>query len=67
MTTGVVDAAVGAVQRVQERLARLVSGQVRTLLSGGAAASLRPHLADGCECVDQLVLEGLRVVAEGRG
>jgi type III pantothenate kinase len=67
MTTGVVDAAVGAVQRVQGRLALLVRGEVRTLLSGGAAESLRPHLADGCECVDQLVLEGLRIVAEGRG
>jgi type III pantothenate kinase len=66
MTTGVVDAAVGAVQRVQGRLALLVRGEVRTLLSGGAAESLRPHLADGCECVDQLVLEGLRVAAEGR-
>jgi type III pantothenate kinase len=67
MTTGVVDAAVGAVQRVRERLERLISGEVRTLVSGGAAAALLPQLGDACEQVDQLVLEGLRVVAEGQG
>ena len=66
MTTGVIDAAVGAVQRVRERLARRMPGEVKTLLSGGGAEVLRPHLGDACECVDQLVLEGLRVVAEAQ-
>jgi len=67
MTTGVIDAAVGAVQRVRARLERRMPGEVRILLSGGAALALRPHLGDTCEQVDQLVLEGLRVVAEGQG
>jgi type III pantothenate kinase len=67
MTTGVIDAAVGAVGRVHERLARVCGGSLITVLAGGGAEDLAPHLGYAVLRVEALVLEGLRVVAREVG
>ena len=53
----------GAVDRMGELLRRRERREPRCVLSGGAAPALRPHLRLSVEVVDNLVLEGLVIMA----
>ncbi|MBK8019637.1 MAG: type III pantothenate kinase [Betaproteobacteria bacterium] len=66
MMTGAIDAAAGAVLRAHEALRQAVQGEVPIVLSGGAADTIAEHLAGRVIRIEQLVLEGLRVIAEGQ-
>lgn len=58
ISTGIVDAACGAMERLQGR----VPGPVLLLLSGGDAHRLAPHLPAAVHKVENLVLDGLQVI-----
>lgn len=58
ISTGIVDAACGAIERLQAR----VQGPVLLLLSGGDAHRLAPHLPAAVHKVENLVLDGLQVI-----
>jgi type III pantothenate kinase len=64
IASGALNAACGAIERMADYLE--ASGGVAPvlLLSGGDAAQLAPHLAAETRLVDNLVLEGLRAVAQ---
>ena len=64
IASGALNAACGAIERMAATLE--ASGGVAPLivLSGGDAATLAPHLAVEARLVDNLVLEGLRAVAQ---
>ncbi|HVO90289.1 MAG TPA: type III pantothenate kinase [Casimicrobiaceae bacterium] len=61
--TGVLNAACGAVELMRLRLHR-DDTSVKCYLAGGAAHELAPHLAGPLEVVDNLVLEGVLLLAE---
>jgi len=61
MTTGALDAAIGAIVRMAGRLAAREGGAPIVVLSGGSAPTLAPLLPEGTLRVDPLVLEGLLV------
>ncbi|WP_312854421.1 type III pantothenate kinase [Paludibacterium denitrificans] len=64
LATGVVDAMVGAIERMCLRLAEKTGrGRPQLLLTGGDAAQLAPWLAEPVRIVDNLVLMGLLRVA----
>ena len=60
--SGALSAACGAVELMRMRLHRDAS--VHCFLAGGAAYELAPHLARPLEVVDNLVLEGVLLLAE---
>lgn len=59
ISTGVVDAACGAIERLAARL----PGPVQLLLSGGDAEIVAAHLPATVQKVENLVLDGLQVIA----
>lgn len=59
--SGAVKATCGAIQRQHE----LLDAESPVLLCGGAARLLLPHLALQAEMMDNLVLQGLRLIAGG--
>lgn len=61
--SGAIQAAVGAIAEMRRHLAG-GNGDVRCLVSGGAAPEVAPHLPGGVEVVDRLVLEGVLALAE---
>jgi type III pantothenate kinase len=61
--SGAVQALAGAVERMAALLAARGGGAPRCLLSGGAAAVLAPRLSLPLRRVDNLVLEGLLILA----
>lgn len=61
--SGAVQALAGAVERMADLLAAHGGAAPRCLLSGGAAAVLAPRLSLPLRRVDNLVLEGLLIVA----
>lgn len=61
--SGVVNALAGAVERMLHYLRQAGQPAPLTLLSGGAARLLAPHLNGAVEVVDNLVLEGLLRIA----
>ncbi len=63
ITTGSVQAAVGAIERMHAALAAAGSAPRRILLSGGAAPELAPHLPMPVTLNDNLVLDGLVLLA----
>ncbi len=63
IATGSVQAAGGAVDRLRQLLRREVQ-EVVTVLSGGAAAELQERLEGPVICRENLVLEGVEVLAE---
>jgi type III pantothenate kinase len=66
ITSGSIDACVGAVDRVLRRLEARAGTRPALLLSGGAAAELAPHLPRPHSVHEHLVLEGLaRIAREG--
>ncbi len=63
VATGVMAAAVGAIEQVRERLRR--GGEpVRCFVTGGAASEIVRRLAPPVDLVDNLVLEGALALAE---
>lgn len=63
IATGAIDAIAGAVERLGQRLRARADGPVGLVGTGGAIAALAPHLAPGIRVVDNLVLEGLLIIA----
>lgn len=62
MFSGAIQATVGAIRLQFEALA--VRGAARCLLSGGAADSVQAHLNLPLERADNLVLQGLQIIAQ---
>jgi type III pantothenate kinase len=63
ITSGAIQACVGAVQRMGALLAARGAAPPRVLLSGGAAAELAPHLPIVHAIYENLVLDGLILIA----
>jgi type III pantothenate kinase len=63
ITTGSVLAAAGAIARMREAMAAAGAAPGRVVLSGGAAPELLPHLPMPVTLDDNLVLEGLVLIA----
>jgi type III pantothenate kinase len=62
LATGAVQAVCGAIEQMRARL-RQVDVVVKCYLTGGAAHEIAPHLTGPLEVVDNLVLEGVLVLA----
>lgn len=65
--SGALNALAGAVERMRRHLREVGQSAPLTVLSGGAAEQLAPHLNGGVEVVDNLVLEGLVRIASSPG
>ena len=63
ITTGAVAACVGAVRHMASAMAREGSPPAQVVLSGGAAAEIAPHLPIPATIDENLVLEGLVLIA----
>jgi type III pantothenate kinase len=63
IASGAIDAIAGAVERVAQRLRTRAGGPVGLIVTGGAIGALTPHLAPDAHVVDNLVLEGLLIIA----
>lgn len=63
ITTGSVQAAVGAVERMHEAMSAAGFAPERIVLSGGGAPELAPHLPMPVTLNDNLVLDGLALIA----
>ena len=61
--SGAVQAIAGAIREMRVRLDG-DAGPAKCLLAGGAAKEIAPHLGDGVEVVDNLVLEGVLALAD---
>ncbi len=60
LATGIIDAACGAINRQQERLATLCPDQtIKIILTGGNATIVQPFLDKSTQTIDNLVLYGL--------
>jgi type III pantothenate kinase len=66
ITSGAIQAAVGAVCRVAAAMKAQGVMPARVLLSGGAAAEIRPHLPLECALHENLVLDGIVAIARQR-
>lgn len=64
METGSMLALTGAVAAMRDTLARRAGGAPILVVSGGDAPRLLPHLPEPRRRVENLVLEGLRIIAE---
>ena len=64
ITSGTIQAAIGAIERMGAALERALGGsRPRIVISGGAAAEIAPHLPRDITVHDNLVLEGLSLIA----
>lgn len=63
ITTGAVQAAVGAIERMAAAMAEAGAAPERVVLSGGAASTLEPHLSRPATLNDNLVLDGVALIA----
>ena len=66
ITSGAIQACVGAVARLRDAMAERGSAPERIVLSGGAAGELAPHLPIPFALHENLVLEGLVLIATHR-
>ena len=66
LMSGGVHALAGAAERMARLLSERTGRAPRVLLSGGAAPKLAPHLQCAFTIVDNLVLEGLALIAKAR-
>ncbi|HUX90320.1 MAG TPA: type III pantothenate kinase [Gallionellaceae bacterium] len=62
IASGVIRASIGAIQHQYALLA--AHNGARCMVSGGAAASLLPHLGLAAEQVDNLVLQGMQIIGQ---
>jgi type III pantothenate kinase len=65
ITTGALQACVGAIERMRGAMAEAGCAAQRIVLSGGAAGEIRPHLSGEVLVEENLVLDGLRLIAAG--
>lgn len=63
ITTGSVQAAIGAIERMREAMAAAGFAPQRIVLAGGGAPELEPHLPMPVTLNDNLVLDGLVLIA----
>jgi type III pantothenate kinase len=63
IATGSIDACVGAIGRVAQRMQAGGCGPARIVLSGGAAQEIAPHLPMAHAFHENLVLDGLALIA----
>jgi type III pantothenate kinase len=63
ITSGAIQAAAGAIAQMRDAMARIGLAPGRVILSGGAAGELAPHLPIGCAIHENLVLDGLALIA----
>jgi len=63
---GALNAAVGLIERVSQRMLAELGEGARCYVTGGEAPRVLPHLRDGFTLIPNLVLEGLAVIAEQR-
>jgi type III pantothenate kinase len=63
ITSGAIQAGAGAIAQMRDAMARLGLAPGRAILSGGAAAEIAPHLPMACSIHDNLVLDGLALIA----
>jgi type III pantothenate kinase len=63
ITTGAVQAAIGAIERMAVAMAEAGAAPGRIVLSGGAASGLEPHLSRPATLNDNLVLDGVALIA----
>lgn len=61
--SGAINALAGAIERVHRYMRETGQGDPLVIMSGGAAAQIRPQLNVRAELVDNLVLDGLLVIA----
>jgi type III pantothenate kinase len=66
ITTGAIQACVGAIERMRAAMASAGARVDRLVLSGGAAAEIAPHLPGDAAIVENLVLDGLALIAADR-
>jgi len=63
ITSGAIQAGAGAVAQLRDAMARLGLAPGRAVLSGGAAGEIAPHLPIACSIHENLVLDGLALIA----
>ena len=63
ITSGAIQACVGAIARLMEMMSRNDSAPGRIILSGGAAPEIAPHLPIPAAIHENLVLDGLALIA----
>lgn len=63
ITSGALQAAVGAIERMAASLARETGHAPAIVLAGGAAGEIAPHLPTAPRLHDNLVLDGLDLIA----
>ena len=63
ITTGSVQAAIGAIERMREAMTAAGFAPERIVLSGGGAPELEPHLPMPVTLNDNLVLDGIALIA----
>jgi type III pantothenate kinase len=63
IASGAIDAVAGAVEQARHRLRDRVGGPVGLVATGGAIGALRPYLPPDTHIVDNLVLDGLLIIA----
>jgi type III pantothenate kinase len=63
ITTGSVQAAIGAIERMRDAMTAAGFAPQRIVLSGGGAPELEPHLPMPVTLNDNLVLDGLALIA----
>ena len=66
ITSGAIQAGAGAIARMREAMARRDVAPERVILSGGAAAEIAPHLPIAHAIHENLVLDGLALIARSR-
>ena len=66
ITSGAIQAGAGAVARMCEVMAKRGAAPARVILSGGAAAEIAPHLPIAHAMHENLVLDGLALIARSR-
>jgi type III pantothenate kinase len=63
ITSGAIQAGAGAIAQLRDAMAREGLAPGRAILSGGAAGELAPHLPIDCSIHENLVLDGLALIA----
>jgi type III pantothenate kinase len=63
VTSGAIQAGAGAIAQTRDAMARLGLAPGRAVLSGGAAGEIAPHLPIACSIHENLVLDGLALIA----
>lgn len=63
ITSGAIQAGAGAIAQMRDAMARIGLAPGRAIVSGGAAGEIAPHLPIACSIHENLVLDGLALIA----